>query len=115
MLNTVTSTVKNSIDETIEGIENDLEKKSLLGVSDSIDNWINTLNGNDGLKEIASNLKDLKEAVSAKDGKKIVELLTSLGEQTTEAAGIAKGDDAHGVTMLGKALTSAAHTIGKWM
>lgn len=113
MSTTATSNATTSIDSTIESIEDHLEKKSLSGVSTGIDGWIKTLSGNDALKDITSDLKDLKEAVSAKDGKKIVELLSSLGEQTTAAASSAKGDDAKGVRKLGGALTSAANSISK--
>ena len=113
MSTTATSNAKSNIDSTIESIDQLIEKKSVSGVSTAISGWIKTLGGNDDLKGIASDLEDLKEAISQKDGKKIVELMTSLGEQTTAAADSAKGDDAKGVKKLGKALTSAAKTISK--
>ncbi len=102
-----------NIDSTIESIEQHLEKKSPSGVTTAINNWIKALDGNKDLKGIASGLEDLKTALSEKDGKKIVELMTSLGEQTTASAEGAEGNDAKGVKKLGKALTSAAKTIGK--
>ena len=101
------------IESTIESIEQHIEKKSPTGVSTAINGWIKALDGNKDLKGIASGLEDLKEALTQKDGKKIVELMTSLGEQTTASADNAKGDDAKGVKKLGKALTSAAKTISK--
>lgn len=102
-----------NIESTIESIEQHIEKKSPSGVTTAINTWIKALDGNKDLKDIASNLEDLKEALSEKDGKKIVELMTSLGEQTTASAENAEGNDAKGVKKLGKALTSAAKTIGK--
>lgn len=113
MSTTATSNASTNIDATIESIDQHVEKKSPSGVSTAINGWIKTLSANDDLKEIASDLEKLKEALSEKDGKKIVELMTSLGEQTTASADGAKGNDAKGVKKLGKALTSAAKTIGK--
>jgi hypothetical protein len=113
MTATATSNSTSSIDSTVESIEQLVEKKSVSGVTPAIDNWIKTLDGNSNLKDIASDLEDLKEAISGKNGKRIVELMTSLGEKTTASAQNAKGDDGKGVRKLGMALTSAAHTIGK--
>lgn len=112
-MSTTASNSKTSIDSTIDSIEQLVEKKSVTGAPSAIDGWIETLNGNEDLADISSDLKDLKEAISNMDGKKIVELMTSLGEQTTAAASSANGDDASGVKKLGSALTSAAKTIGK--
>jgi hypothetical protein len=103
-MSTTASNSKTNIDSTIDSIEQLVEKKSVTGAPSAIDGWIKTLNGNDDLADISSDLKDLKEAI---------ELMTSLGEQTTAAASSAKGDDATGVKKLGSALTSAAKTIGK--
>ncbi len=108
-----TSDSTSNIDSTIESIEQHLEKKSPSGVTTSINTWIKALSGNKDLKDIASDLEDLKEALTEKDGKKIVELMTSLGEKTTASAESAEGNDAKGVKKLGKALTSAAKTISK--
>lgn len=113
MSTTATSSSTSNIDSTIDSIEQLVEKKSVTGAPSAIDGWIKTLHGNEDLADISSDLEDLKEAISKMDGKKIVELMTSLGEQTTAAASSAKGDDASGVKKLGSALTSAAKTIGK--
>ena len=104
---------KTSIDSTIESIEQLVEKKSVTGATSAIDSWIKTLEGNDELADISSNLEELKGAIYVMDGKKIVKLMTSLGEQTTASASSAKGDDANNVKMLGNALTSAARMIDK--
>ena len=108
-----TSNTKTSIDSTIESIEQLVEKKSVTGASSAIDGWIKTLKGNDELADISSDLEELKGAIYVMDGKKIVKLMTSLGEQTTASASSAKGDDANNVKMLGNALTSAAKMIDK--
>lgn len=113
MSTTETSKETSVIDSTIESIEQHVEKKSPTGVSTAIGNWIKTLSGNEELKGIASDLEALKEALTEKDGKKIVKLMTSLGEETTKAAESAKGNEAKGVKKLGKALTTAAKTISK--
>ena len=107
------SNSKTSIDSTIESIEQLVEKKSVTGASSAIDGWIKTLKGNDNLADISSDLEELKGAISTMDGKKIVKLMTSLGEQTTASASSAKADDANNVKMLGNALSSAAKAIGK--
>lgn len=107
------SNSKTSIDSTIESIEQLVEKKSVTGASSAIDGWIKTLKGNDDLADISSDLEELKGAISTMDGKKIVKLMTSLGEQTTASASSAKADDANNVKMLGNALSSAAKAIGK--
>ncbi len=102
------------LDETIEMIEKDVEKKSLAGASGAISKWITTLAKHDELKPISTKLEKLKEAVAEKDGKKIVELMTSLGEATTKAAEDAEGDDAKNIKMLGKCLVTAAKAISKF-
>jgi hypothetical protein len=102
------------LQETIEMIEKDVEKKSHTGASGAITKWITTLNKHDELKPISTKLEKLKEAIADKDGEKIVELMTSLGEATTKAAEEAEGDDAKKIKMLGKCLVTAAKAISKF-
>lgn len=102
------------LDATIEMIEKDVEKKSLTGASGGITKWIKTLADYDELKPISTKLEKLKEAIADKDGKKIIELMTSLGEATTKAAEDAEGDDAKKIKMLGKCLGTAAKAISKF-
>jgi len=99
---------------TIEMIEKDVEKKSLTGSSGAITKWITTLDKYDELKLISTKLEKLKEAIADKDGKKIVALMTSLGEATTKAAEDAEGDDAKKIKMMGKCLVTAAKAISKF-
>jgi uncharacterized membrane protein YvbJ len=102
------------LNETIEMIEKDVEKKSITGASGAITKWITTLTKYDELKPISTKLEKLKEAIADKDGEKIAELMTSLGEVTTKAAEEAKGDDAKKIKMLGKCLVTAAKAISKF-
>jgi hypothetical protein len=101
------------IDSTVKAIENGVEKGSTTGVLTTINGWIKTLESHPELKGIGSNLKKLKEAISAKDGKKIVELMTKLGLETTKAAESAEGGEVTKVKHLGKAITAAAKVIAK--
>lgn len=102
------------LNETIEMIEKDVEKKSIAGASGAITKWITTLTKHDELKPISAKLEKLKEAIADKDGEKIVELMTSLGEAATKAAEDAEGDDAKKIKMLGKCLVTAAKAINKF-
>jgi len=101
------------IDSTIKTIEDHVEKGSTAGVATSINSWIKTLESHKELKTIASDLEKLKEAISAKDGKKIADLMTALGSETTKAAESAKGGEATKIKHLGKALSTAAKAIAK--
>jgi phage-related protein len=101
------------IDSTVKAIENGVEKGSITGVLTTINSWIKTLESHPELKGIGSNLKKLKEAISAKNCKKIVELMTQLGLDTTKAAENAEGGEATKVKHLGKAITAAAKVIAK--
>jgi hypothetical protein len=114
----MTTAAKNSesthLQTTIEMIEKDVEKKSLTGASVTITKWIATLTDHKELKPISTKLEKLKEAIADKDGKKIIELMTSLGEATTKAAEGIEGDDAKKIKMLGKCLLTAAKAISKF-
>ena len=102
------------IDDSIETIETAVEKESLTGATGAISKWITTLEKHKDLKPIASKLEKLKTAIADKDGKKIVELMTSLGEATTDAAEMAEGNESKKIKMLGKCLTASAKAISKF-
>ena len=108
------STQTTHLDATIEMIEKDVEKKTLTGASAAITKWITTLSKHKELKEISGTLEKLKDAIADKDGKKIVELMTSAGEATIEAAEDAEGDELKKIKMLGKCLVTSAKAIGKF-
>lgn len=101
------------IDSTIESIEEQVKKESLTGTSNSIGTWMKTLSEHKELKGIAGDLEKLKTAISDKDGKKIVDLMNKLGEETTKAAEQAEGDASKSIKQLGKTLSSAAKAISK--
>jgi len=100
-------------DSTVEILEEHVKKESTTGVTTSISSWIKTLGSHKEFKGIADDLEDLKEALSKKDGKKIVDLMTKLGEETTIAAEKAENGEGQKVKHLGKALTTAAKGISK--
>jgi hypothetical protein len=100
------------VDSTIEAINEHVEKKN-TSVATSIGSWIKTLESHKEFKTIASDLEKLKEALSAKDGKKIVDLMTKLGEETTKAAEEAEGGEGKKIKMLGKAISAGAKAISK--
>jgi hypothetical protein len=101
------------IDSTIEKIESHVEKGTPTGVKATINTWIKKLGEQEGLSGISDNLEKLQDALEVKDGKKIISLLTTLGEDTTAAAADAEGKDATKVKALGKALSTAAKALGK--
>ena len=81
------ATTNTHFDTTVEILEEHVKKESTTGISTSISSWIKTLSEHKEFKGIASDLEDLKEAVSKKEGKKIVELMTKLGSDTTKSKG----------------------------
>lgn len=101
------------LDSTIELIDEHVKKESTANVSTSINSWIKTLSEYDDLKDIAGDLEKLKEAIAQKDGKQIVNLMTSLGKATTAAAEQAEGDEGKKIKMLGMGLSTAAKAISK--
>lgn len=100
-----------NLDSTSMMVTNQVEKKDLTGVSNSISGWISKLSEYDSLKSVAADLGKLNEALAAKDGKKIVSLMATLGTETTKAADSAHGEEATKIKHLGKALSSASKAI----
>jgi hypothetical protein len=101
------------LDSTIESLEKEVDNETTRGAQTSITSWIKTLSEHEELKGIADDLQSLKEAISAGEGKKIVELMTKLGKETTAAAGKAEGAEADKIKKLGSVLTASAKAIGK--
>jgi hypothetical protein len=102
------------IDTTVSTIEGHVEKKSIAGLSGTINKWIDTLEDHKGFKTIAGNLSKLKDAIESKDADKIVSLLATLGEETSKAAEKANGTEATKIKHLGKALTTASKAVAKF-
>lgn len=68
------------------------------------------------LKTITTDLKKLKTALEdKKNAEKVVALMASLGEETTNAASMAKGREETTIKALGKALTTGFKTIAKFI
>ncbi len=109
--NTASTADVKHIDTTIESLEKHVKDESTTGISTSINSWMKTLEKHEELKDIASDLGMLKEAIADKDSKKIVALMTKLGKDTTMAAEQAEGDEGKNYMKIGKALTKAAKAI----
>lgn len=103
------------IDATVSAIENHVEKKSGTGLTTTINKWIDVLDEHKDLKTIGSNLKKLLKAIDDKDFEKVVELMATLGEETTKAAEMAEGKEATKIKALGKTLTSGSKAIAKFI
>ncbi len=101
------------IDSTIEKIESHVEKGTPTGVKTVISSWIKKVSDVEELSGIGDELEKLQDALEAKDGKKIISLLTSLGENTTAAAEKAEVKEGTKIKALGKALTTAAKALSK--
>ncbi len=105
-----TETISKQLDETASVIQEHVESRS-TSVLTSINHWISVLDDKKELKGITKGLESLKKALTDKDGKKIVELMTSLGNDTVECAEAAKGAEATKIKAIGKALLAGAKTI----
>ncbi len=106
-------TATTHLEDTVELLDKHVKDQSTTGVSNSISSWIKTLGQHKEFKSITADLESLKDAISEKDGKQIVALMTKLGEATTKAAEQAEGGEGEGVKHLGKALSAAAKGLGK--
>lgn len=102
------------IDTTVSTIEGHVERRSLVGLSGTIEKWIGTLENYKELQTISGNLSKLKDAIESKNSDKIVSLLATLGEETSKAAQNAKGSEATRIKHLGKALTTASKAVSKF-
>lgn len=102
------------LETTAASIAAHVEKKSGTGLSTTINKWIDVLEDHKDLKAIAGNLKKLLVAIEDKKVEKVVTLMASLGEQTTDAAEMADGTEATKIKALGKALTAGSKAIAKF-
>jgi hypothetical protein len=104
---------KEHLENTIEVLENSIEKESKTGASPKITSWIKTLNGMDGFKTIVSDLEKLQTAIADKDGNKVATLMEKLGEATVAKAEKSDDKDSASIKKLGKGLIKVAKFIGK--
>ncbi|MEO5892910.1 MAG: hypothetical protein ABIQ31_21850 [Ferruginibacter sp.] len=102
------------MESTIDLIDEHVKKESVTGVSNAISSWIKTLEDHKEFKGIAADLEELKTAVSEKNGKQIVSLMTKLGAETTKVADKAEEGQSMKIKGLGKALSAAAKALGKF-
>lgn len=81
----------------------------------NIEGWITQLEGADvpGASEIVSNLESLRSALESQpiDGAEVGNLLTELGQQTTDAAAEATGQQMTQLQTLGETLSSAGEQL----
>ncbi len=102
------------IEKTIELVETGIEKESKTGAAPNITSWIKILKDRRGFAPILHDLEKLKEAMSAKDNKKICSLLEKLGNATVEAAEKAENTkDSASIKKLGKGLLKVSKLAGK--
>ncbi len=101
------------LDSTIESLEKEVDSETTRGAQTSISGWLKVISEHNDLKGIADDLKSLKEAITAADGKKIAGLMTKLGKETTAAANHAEGGEADKIRKLGSVLTASAKAIMK--
>lgn len=81
----------------------------------NIDGWLARIDdaNNDALDAVADNLEELKTALQADeiDGAEVGNLLTELGQQTSETASAATGQQMTQLQALGEALTSGGEQL----
>ena len=98
------------LDATINALQGGLS--SAAGAAGpNIKGWIQTLQGNQQLSGISSELEKLNSAISSGDSSTISSTLKTLGEHTTKAASSATADSKDKLMQLGQALSSAASQL----
>lgn len=95
------------VDTTIAALQQGLTAIPVEQAIAVIESWQQQLQGTD----LAEDLGDLKAALSAGDAGKISQILTDLGEDTSEAAAEATGDVAVKVEQLGELLSQAGQSL----
>jgi phosphopantetheine adenylyltransferase len=102
----------NSLVETLDDGLGDVDKET---ATSSIDTWYNLLHKSEdeGIKEIANGLKELKQALKLKNpkGDEISSILSKLGEQTVAASQEARRGFKGPIQRLGKLLSNSAKSI----
>ena len=98
------------LDATINALKGGLSNAA-GAAGPNIQGWISTLQGNQQLSGITSELKKLETAISSGDSSTISSSLSTLGEHTTKAASSATADSKDKLMQLGQALSSAASQL----
>ncbi|GAP94374.1 hypothetical protein [Leptolyngbya sp. NIES-2104] len=95
------------VDTTIAALQQGLTSIPVEQAIAVIESWQQQLQGTD----LAEDLGDLKAALTQGDASAISQILTDLGEDTSEAAADATGDVAVKVEQLGELLSQAGQSI----
>lgn len=95
------------IDTTIAALQQGLTSVPLEQAIAVIESWQHQLQGTD----LAEDLGDLKQALTDGDTDSIAQILTDLGEDTSESAANATGDVAVKVEQLGELLSQAGQSL----
>ncbi|MDJ0366426.1 hypothetical protein QMK33_14805 [Hymenobacter sp. H14-R3] len=98
------------LDATLQALQGGLTNAAGAAGS-NIQGWITTLQGNQQLAGISSELKKLNDAIGSGDASTISSSLQTLGEHTTKAASSATADSKDKLMKLGQALSSAASQL----
>ncbi|XHX75960.1 MAG: hypothetical protein RBJ76_16085 [Stenomitos frigidus ULC029] len=102
-----------SLSETLEGDLTKVDTDTAIG---AIDHWYGLLHKSDdeNLQEIANGLKELKQTLKRKtaNASDIAEVMTKIGEQTTEAASNAHRGLKGPIQKFGKLLTKSGKSLG---
>ncbi|MBD2073149.1 hypothetical protein H6F86_04440 [Phormidium sp. FACHB-592] len=102
-----------SLSETLEGDLTQVDTDTAIG---AIDHWYGLLHksDNESLQEIANGLKELKQTLKRKtaNASDIAEVMTKIGEQTTEAASTAHRGLKGPIQKFGKLLSRTGKSLG---
>ena len=95
------------LDTTISALQKGLTSIPASQAIAVIDSWQKQLEGTD----LGEDLDQLKSALTSGDGASLADILTDLGEDTSEAASTASGDAAAKLKQLGQLLSQAGQSL----
>lgn len=98
---------------TVSALEGGITNLAPAAALDNINGWIAQLDGMDGADDIVEGLEELRDALGASplDGEYIGEILSELGEETTEVAATVTGAQQDGLMRLGELLSTAGASL----
>jgi len=100
---------------TLSALEGGVRQMPVSAAVSNINGWQKKLRNSDaqGASQIVSTLGELKNALqqSQIDGQRVGDLLSQLGEQTTQAAGNVQGQQATQLKQLGSTLSKAGSQL----
>ncbi len=95
------------VDTTIAALQQGLTSVPMQDAIAVIESWQQQLQGTD----LAEDLADLKQALQSGDSGAISQIMSDLGEDTSDAAADASGDVAVKVEQLGELLSQAGQSL----